>query len=98
MKLAIVHVFAALVALARAAAPEARSFDYTTHLGNLSPYFKPPVPSGIKETLPEDCTVDQVMLVRLQLIIPYIPQFPPFDLCVCQSCSPDCAHGRLCIA
>ena len=65
MKLATVHVFAALVALARAAAPEARSFDYTTHLGNLSPYFKPPVPHGVKETLPEACTVDQVMLVRL---------------------------------
>ena len=72
MKLATVHVFAALVALARAAAPEARSFDYTTHLGNLSPYFKPPVPHGVKETLPEDCTVDQVMLVRLQLTcMPY---------------------------
>ncbi|KAI0711979.1 hypothetical protein C8T65DRAFT_739431, partial [Cerioporus squamosus] len=61
MKLAIVHVAAALVALARAA-PEPRSFDYATHLGNLSPYFKAPVPSGIKETLPDDCTVDQVML------------------------------------
>ena len=52
------------LALARAAAPEARSFDYTTHLGNLSPYFKPPVPHGVKETLPEDCKVEQVMLVR----------------------------------
>ena len=86
MKLATVHVVAALVALvalARAAAPEARSFDYTTHLGNLSPYFKPPVPSGIKETLPEDCTVDQVMLVRLSFTIPY-PN---------ASCSPDCTRG-----
>ncbi|RPD61200.1 phosphoglycerate mutase-like protein [Lentinus tigrinus ALCF2SS1-7] len=62
--LAIVHVLAALVALARAAPSEPRSFDYTTHLGNLSPYFKPPVPSGIKEALPDDCKVDQVMLMH----------------------------------
>ncbi|RDX57456.1 phosphoglycerate mutase-like protein [Lentinus brumalis] len=63
MKLAIVHVLAALVALARTA-PESHSFDYATHLGNLSPYFKAPVPSGVKETLPDDCTVDQVMLMH----------------------------------
>ncbi|KAH8099980.1 phosphoglycerate mutase-like protein, partial [Cristinia sonorae] len=31
------------------------------HLGNLSPYFKPPIVGGIKEDLPEDCQVDQVM-------------------------------------
>ena len=38
--------------------------DVTTHLGNLSPYKKAPVPFGVSETLPNDCTVDQVMLVR----------------------------------
>lgn len=32
-------------------------------LGNLSPYHKAPVPHGVKEHLPNDCTVDQVMLV-----------------------------------
>ena len=34
------------------------------NLGNLAPYHKAPVPEGVNETLPEDCTVDQVMLVR----------------------------------
>lgn len=33
-------------------------------LGNLSPYHKGPVPHGVSETLPNDCVVDQVMLVR----------------------------------
>ncbi|KAK0446262.1 histidine phosphatase superfamily [Armillaria borealis] len=32
-------------------------------LGNLSPYHKAPVPRGVSETLPEDCTVVQVMLM-----------------------------------
>ncbi|KDN42812.1 hypothetical protein RSAG8_06566, partial [Rhizoctonia solani AG-8 WAC10335] len=30
------------------------------HLGNLSPYKKAPVPTGVQETLPSDCNVDQV--------------------------------------
>lgn len=30
------------------------------HLGNLSPYHKAPVPSGVQEALPSDCKVDQV--------------------------------------
>lgn len=30
------------------------------HLGNLSPYKKAPVPSGVQEALPADCKVDQV--------------------------------------
>jgi hypothetical protein len=34
------------------------------HLGNLTPYNKPNVPKGIHETLPRDCEVVQVMLVR----------------------------------
>ncbi|KAI0366123.1 phosphoglycerate mutase-like protein [Pilatotrama ljubarskyi] len=33
-------------------------------LGNLSPYQKGPVPHGIEETLPEDCEVEQVMLMH----------------------------------
>ena len=64
----IVTVLGALVANAHAhASPERRTwttFDYKAHLGNLSPYQKGPVPSGIRETLPEDCKVEQVMLVR----------------------------------
>lgn len=35
------------------------------HLGNLSPYKKAPVPSGVQEALPADCKVDQVFYVRL---------------------------------
>ena len=58
---------AGLVALVSAgvtrASPERRSFDYAAHLGNLSPYQKAPVPSGIREALPDDCRVEQVMLV-----------------------------------
>ncbi|CAE6401850.1 unnamed protein product [Rhizoctonia solani] len=30
------------------------------HLGNLSPYAKAPVPTGVQEALPADCNVDQV--------------------------------------
>ena len=60
-------ISAALVALVSAgvtrASPERRSFDYAAHLGNLSPYQKAPVPSGIREALPDDCRVEQVMLV-----------------------------------
>ncbi|CAE6525056.1 unnamed protein product [Rhizoctonia solani] len=33
------------------------------HLGNLSPYKKAPVPTGVQETLPSDCTVDQVFYI-----------------------------------
>lgn len=33
------------------------------NLGNLAPYHKGPVPEGLNETLPEDCSVDQVMLM-----------------------------------
>jgi hypothetical protein len=39
-------------------------FATLNHLGNLSPYFKAPVPHGVSETLPGDCAVEQVMLVR----------------------------------
>jgi hypothetical protein len=35
------------------------------HLGNLSPYQKAPVPSGLQESLPSDCKVDQVFYVRI---------------------------------
>lgn len=65
MKLALWHVLAAALVGAASAAPERRgAFDYAAHLGNLSPYQSAPVPSGMKTTLPDDCTVDQVMLVR----------------------------------
>ena len=43
-----------------------RAFDPSTHLGNLSPYFDAPVPAGMETELPADCTVDQVMLVRIR--------------------------------
>jgi hypothetical protein len=33
-------------------------------LGNYSPYHKAPVPVGVSETLPSDCTVNQVIHVR----------------------------------
>ncbi|KAJ7106225.1 phosphoglycerate mutase-like protein [Mycena epipterygia] len=39
------------------------SFATLNHLGNLSPYFKAPVPHGVSESLPADCTVEQVMLM-----------------------------------
>ncbi|KAJ6532022.1 phosphoglycerate mutase-like protein [Mycena capillaripes] len=39
------------------------SFAALNHLGNLSPYFKAPVLHGVNETLPGDCTVEQVMLM-----------------------------------
>ena len=42
---------------------ERRDFNLEDHLGNLSPYHKAPVPHGIKEDLPVDCKVEQVMLV-----------------------------------
>lgn len=76
MKLAIVSLFAALVAHARANASLDRrgGFDYQAHLGNLSPYRKAPVPSGIREALPEDCTVDQVMLVSCLFNLSYPPK------------------------
>ncbi|PIL35733.1 hypothetical protein GSI_02463 [Ganoderma sinense ZZ0214-1] len=68
MKVTLLDLSAALVALASAstsvARPRGHHFDYAAHLGNLSPYLKAPVPNGIQETLPEDCTVDQVMLMH----------------------------------
>ncbi|KAI0073451.1 phosphoglycerate mutase-like protein [Panus rudis PR-1116 ss-1] len=39
-------------------------FDVANRLGNLSPYFKAPVPKGIKTDLPSDCSVDQVVLMH----------------------------------
>ncbi|KAJ6520933.1 phosphoglycerate mutase-like protein [Mycena vulgaris] len=34
-----------------------------SHLGNLAPYAKAPVPHGVSEALPTDCAVQQVMLM-----------------------------------
>ena len=67
MKLSLWHVTAALVALASAAPEKRGAFDYAAHLGNLSPYQSAPVPSGMEAALPDDCTVDQVMLVSSPL-------------------------------
>lgn len=53
--------------LVSAAAVESKEFDLYQSLGNLSPYHKAPVPYGIQEDLPADCTIDQVMLVRFLL-------------------------------
>ncbi|KAI0784218.1 phosphoglycerate mutase-like protein [Abortiporus biennis] len=43
---------------------EKEGFNLVGHLGNLSPYQKAPVPNGIKEELPGDCKVEQVMLMH----------------------------------
>ena len=73
-----------LVALASCASVPP-SFNPSEHLGNLSPYFPAPVPPGMTATLPADCTVDQVMLVRLQLITPYpVPAFRPLRVPILQ--------------
>jgi hypothetical protein len=40
-------------------------FNLFHSLGNLSPYHKAPVPRDIQE----DCTIDQVMLVRFLLCV-----------------------------
>lgn len=56
-----------LATLARAAPgqwPAASPFDVAAHLGNLSPYKKAAVPHGVEAELPDDCEVEQVMLVR----------------------------------
>ena len=63
-----------ILAVVGAAAGQPRSNDAQVsekwnRLGNLSPYHKAPVPTGVKEVLPDDCKVDQVMLVRLQLLV-----------------------------
>ena len=54
-----------LAAAANAASVARRAFDVSEHLGNLAPYFAAPVPAGMAAALPGDCTVEQVMLVRL---------------------------------
>ncbi|KAL4266695.1 Histidine phosphatase superfamily protein [Pleurotus pulmonarius] len=56
-----------ILAVVGAAAGQPRSSDAQVsekwnRLGNLSPYHKAPVPTGVKEVLPADCKVDQVML------------------------------------
>ncbi|KAI0649365.1 phosphoglycerate mutase-like protein [Trametes meyenii] len=69
MKLAFTNFLVAAVALTSAAraTPDVQGralADVATRLGNLAPYQKGPVPHGIKETLPEDCEVEQVMLMH----------------------------------
>ena len=86
MKLALWQVSAALVALASTvsaapsrAATERRgaSFDYAAHLGNLAPYQDAPVPYGMTADLPDDCAVDQVMLVRSRVLPEFAYPCPP---------------------
>ena len=36
------------------------------HLGNISPYHNAPAVPGVSADLPEDCTVDQVILVSFR--------------------------------
>ncbi|CAL1716254.1 unnamed protein product [Somion occarium] len=43
---------------------ERRDFDFEAHLGNLSPYHKAPLQSGLKADLPADCKVEQVVLMH----------------------------------
>lgn len=66
--LALLYSQAASLVSAAAVEVEARGqsggFNLYQSLGNLSPYHKGPIPHGIEEVLPGDCTVDQVMLVR----------------------------------
>lgn len=40
--------------------------DQFWDLGNLSPYHDAPPVSGVSQDLPDDCTVDQVILVSFQ--------------------------------
>ncbi|KAF7327933.1 Phosphoglycerate mutase-like protein [Mycena kentingensis (nom. inval.)] len=44
-------------------AVSAHSFNVLEHLGNLSPYWTPPVAQGVRATLPSDASVAQVMLM-----------------------------------
>ena len=56
-----------LVALVASASAKPAS-DAFNWMGNLSPYHKAPVPADVKEDLPTDCAVEQVMLVCVQLL------------------------------
>ncbi|EJD45339.1 phosphoglycerate mutase-like protein [Auricularia subglabra TFB-10046 SS5] len=55
--------------------------DSVAHaLGNLSPYHKAPVPSGIREDLPEDCVVDRVLyMARHGDRYPLASELPPIQ-------------------
>ena len=90
MKVSLLDLSAALVALASTSTTAARlsghHFNYAAHLGNLSPYLMAPVPYGVHKTLPEDCTVDQVMLVRLTVSnfffpFPFAEPHAPWGFC-----------------
>ncbi|OJT15560.1 Thiamine-repressible acid phosphatase pho4 [Trametes pubescens] len=63
MKFALALSLSLATALARAA-PEQSTFDVAAHLGNLSPYKKAAVPHGVEAELPDDCAVEQVMLMH----------------------------------
>ena len=57
-------LIAASATLAAEQATQAKKWVLEEHLGNLSPWHKGPVPEGIREDLPADCVVDQIMMVR----------------------------------
>lgn len=40
--------------------------DLNNNLGNIAPYHDAPVVPGVSSDLPDDCTVDQVILVSRQ--------------------------------
>ena len=40
--------------------------DFVNNLGNLSPYHDAPMVRGVSADLPDDCIVDQVILVSPQ--------------------------------
>lgn len=67
MKFALALSLTLATTLARAAPEQwtaSATFDVAAHLGNLSPYKKAAVPHGVEAELPDDCEVEQVMLVR----------------------------------
>lgn len=55
--------FCSLLTISVASVAAKDAVSIYSRLGNLSPYAKGPVPEGVKETLPADCKVDQVMFV-----------------------------------
>ncbi|KAL0948620.1 hypothetical protein HGRIS_010429 [Hohenbuehelia grisea] len=63
MRVVLAGLAFSVVAASASAAAVSDSADVFNRLGNLSPYHKGPVPVGVRERLPADCTVEQVMLM-----------------------------------
>lgn len=49
-------------------------------LGNLSPYHVAPAVRGVSADLPEDCTVNQVMLVRIFIYLMFDLELDTYNL------------------